>query len=189
MIRKTILFGCVLGAVVYAVAWVVLAFPGANFGWMSEDQRMHVFRLPRHSISVFSLSFGTERLNGRERGGAVSFNRVLLVGVRPDRVSVVLINRAEDPRGVTVRRIGLGSLAWAVEKSIAGPGPSEVTRAIEMPSWFPFVVLAAYPGLVLVRGPVRRWRRRKRGLCLTCGYSLEGNASGVCPECGSEIPQ
>ena len=26
--------------------------------------------------------------------------------------------------------------------------------------------------------------REKGGLCLQCGYSLAGNVSGVCPECG-----
>ena len=37
------------------------------------------------------------------------------------------------------------------------------------------------------RGPLRRWRRRKRGLCLHCGYNLTGNTSGVCPECAQKI--
>jgi hypothetical protein len=35
---------------------------------------------------------------------------------------------------------------------------------------------------------MRRWvraRRRAVGLCLSCGYDLAGNASGVCPECGT----
>ena len=31
-------------------------------------------------------------------------------------------------------------------------------------------------------------RRRARGvLCLSCGYNLTGNVSGVCPECGAAI--
>ncbi len=30
-------------------------------------------------------------------------------------------------------------------------------------------------------------RRQAMGLCLHCGYSLAGNVSGVCPECGAEI--
>jgi hypothetical protein len=28
-------------------------------------------------------------------------------------------------------------------------------------------------------------RRRVHGLCLQCGYSLTGNTSGICPECGT----
>ena len=29
-----------------------------------------------------------------------------------------------------------------------------------------------------------RRRRRRLGQCLHCGYSLRGNVSGICPECG-----
>ncbi len=31
----------------------------------------------------------------------------------------------------------------------------------------------------------RRERRREAGLCEACGYSLAGNTTGVCPECGT----
>jgi hypothetical protein len=27
--------------------------------------------------------------------------------------------------------------------------------------------------------------RRRRGLCVSCGYDLAGNVSGTCPECGA----
>jgi hypothetical protein len=30
-------------------------------------------------------------------------------------------------------------------------------------------------------------RRRKLCRCLACGYELTGNASGVCPECGTQV--
>jgi hypothetical protein len=59
--------------------------------------------------------------------------------------------------------------------------------AVAVPSWMPAVILAPYPILAFVRGPARRWRRRRRGLCVRCGYDLEGNVSGVCPECGTTI--
>lgn len=29
--------------------------------------------------------------------------------------------------------------------------------------------------------------RRSKGQCVGCGYSLKGNMSGVCPECGERI--
>jgi hypothetical protein len=35
----------------------------------------------------------------------------------------------------------------------------------------------------------RRKKRGDRGECLACGYSLTGNASGVCPECGHAVAQ
>jgi hypothetical protein len=29
--------------------------------------------------------------------------------------------------------------------------------------------------------------RRRYALCVQCGYSLTGNTSGVCPECGTPV--
>ncbi len=66
--------------------------------------------------------------------------------------------------------------------------PSHVfLRALVVPRGFFFVLFAAYPTIVFIRGPLRRRCRRKRGLCGGCGYDLTGNESGVCPECGREI--
>jgi len=66
--------------------------------------------------------------------------------------------------------------------------PSHVfQRALVVPRGLFFVVFATYPTAAFIRGPVLRWRRRRRGLCLKCGYDLTGNVSGVCPECGSEL--
>ncbi len=48
-------------------------------------------------------------------------------------------------------------------------------------------VCSIYPGIAFIRGPLRRYRRRRRGLCVTCGYDLTGNESGACPECGEEV--
>ena len=45
---------------------------------------------------------------------------------------------------------------------------------------------AIYFGACLVRTiRYNRWRAGK--CCLTCGYNLTGNTSGVCPECGTAI--
>ena len=53
-----------------------------------------------------------------------------------------------------------------------------------MPLWIPFVLFATYPATAFICGPLRRHLRRRKGQCLRCGYSLEGNVTGVCPECG-----
>ena len=36
-----------------------------------------------------------------------------------------------------------------------------------VPLWIPFLLLATYPAFAFTRGPLRRYRRRKRGLCVT----------------------
>ena len=40
-------------------------------------------------------------------------------------------------------------------------------------------LIATIPAIALIRGPIRRYRRRKKGLCGTCGYDLTGNESGT----------
>ena len=52
--------------------------------------------------------------------------------------------------------------------------------------WFILPVGVALSVAVAFK-PMRRWRRKRRGLCLDCGYDLTGNASGACPECGVRI--
>ncbi len=53
--------------------------------------------------------------------------------------------------------------------------------------WLPCILLGTYPVMVLFRGPLLRHRRRRRGACIKCGYDLTGNATGVCPECGTKV--
>ncbi len=48
-------------------------------------------------------------------------------------------------------------------------------------------MLLGFPIFSMSRGPVRRWRRRRRGLCIRCGYDLTANSTGVCPECGTHV--
>lgn len=74
---------------------------------------------------------------------------------------------------------GIGSF-MTVYKHAAAPA-----RLIVSINLFGVVLLfGAYPCLVFIRGPVRRFRRRRNGLCPQCGYNLRGNVSGRCLECG-----
>ncbi len=62
-------------------------------------------------------------------------------------------------------------------------GPYRVTWLV-FPLWVSTSFLALLGTLPLAHGPVQKWRRKRNGLCLECGYNLEGNRSGRCPECG-----
>ena len=65
-----------------------------------------------------------------------------------------------------------------------------VERNVYLPVWFLILLTLPYPIVIFVRGPYhryRRYRRRKKGLCLKCAYNLRGNVSGICPECGERI--
>ncbi len=63
--------------------------------------------------------------------------------------------------------------------------PVSVT-VVRTSMWTLLLILAAYPALVFIRGPMRRYRRHKRGLCLKCGYDLRASKDR-CPECGEEF--
>lgn len=57
---------------------------------------------------------------------------------------------------------------------------------VYVPLWLLFVALGlmpAYRAIVTRRTRYRLARRR----CPTCAYDLTGNASGVCPECGTPV--
>ncbi len=56
--------------------------------------------------------------------------------------------------------------------------------AVSLPLWSIIILFGTYPTTAFIRGPLRRWRRRRTGLCVKCTYDLTGNVSGVCPECG-----
>jgi hypothetical protein len=59
--------------------------------------------------------------------------------------------------------------------------------SVTFPDSAAFLALAFVPTLWLARA-AGRWRTRRRrkltGCCVNCGYSLTGNQSGTCPECG-----
>ena len=65
-------------------------------------------------------------------------------------------------------------------------GQASFSAHLALPFWFLFALLSPYPAFAFVRW-LRRYRRGKRGRCLECGYSLTGNVSGICPECGSAV--
>jgi len=58
--------------------------------------------------------------------------------------------------------------------------------ALIVPYWFLVLVLLPIPAGAFRRGWVT-WRRKRKGLCLGCGYDIRAS-TGKCPECGEEIP-
>ncbi len=58
---------------------------------------------------------------------------------------------------------------------------------IGFPLWLPFLLIALPTGF-LFWSDHRRRMHGGVGCCAKCGYSLTGNTSGKCPECGAETP-
>ncbi len=89
-----------------------------------------------------------------------------------------------------IRKPYAGELArFASEDGILGfywfyDNTSQREIVARFPCWGPTVLLAPV-FFVLVRAEWIARRRRRTGCCLTCGYNLTGNVSGICPECGT----
>ncbi len=73
---------------------------------------------------------------------------------------------------------------------MGGSRPTKMTNLTErwvyVPIWIVFVAFGL-PTALLWYGD--RQRRTRPGHCQKCGYDLTKNESGVCPECGVEIPE
>jgi len=90
-----------------------------------------------------------------------------------------------EPRAV---KIGLGTAHFGGLLVIGSlPFDSVLIAGFAVPHWIISLLLLTYPILAFIRGPLRRRRRRKRGLCPSCGYNLSGNTTGVCPECAAKV--
>jgi hypothetical protein len=57
-------------------------------------------------------------------------------------------------------------------------------RELRVPFWLVVLVTGTAPAVHLWR---KRRARMAAGRCVSCGYNLTGNVSGVCPECGSPV--
>jgi hypothetical protein len=100
------------------------------------------------------------------------------------------IEPGQEQRVRATALAGFGYRSSAQKVFRPGPdGPLADYRetVVTAPLWFPLAVFAAYPVMAFIHGPVRRYRRRRKGLCIKCGYDLTGNVSGACPECGESV--
>jgi hypothetical protein len=61
--------------------------------------------------------------------------------------------------------------------------PTARSRAVYVPHWGIALIASALPAWMLAKRR-RDSRRRKRGLCVECGYDLRGSGA-ICPECGA----
>jgi len=103
------------------------------------------------------------------------------------RVSHWWFNPQPRPAGVFAKAfLGFGI---HFENAITPQGKTLIIQRFWVPIWFGMLVFMLPPLIALWRGPLRRHRRRREGLCPRCGYNLAGNISGRCTECGATCPR
>jgi hypothetical protein len=81
-------------------------------------------------------------------------------------------------------KVGRTGIFAAADPKVAGSFPGlDSFVMVTLPYWL--LLLLAAPRVAL---PIRRWfirrRRKRKGLCQTCGYDLR-MSTGRCPECGT----
>lgn len=83
------------------------------------------------------------------------------------------------------RHVGSCQTAWAghENREYEGYGRMELVG----PWWAPLFVclfFGMWPFLSFWDGPLLRWRRRRRGLCVWCGNEPPGSVESPCSKCG-----
>jgi len=76
-------------------------------------------------------------------------------------------------------------LSWAdMKREVYFGKPRIESDVIHVPQWALFLLFAIPTAYLWWTG-----RPSSEGLCRSCRYNLTGNTSGICPECGTPIPE
>ena len=154
--------------------------------------------------AVVGVNRGFDRRFFYTFGNGFSFGRLHLAGVLPrpqppivqaqfNSFYMQLFNEAQNSRmhGASLWHRDTPRLspsgAWlgvGVTPSSKFPNVTGIT--IQIRWWVGIVVFGLLP-VVWVITHLRRWALPEKGYCISCGYNLAGNLSGICPECGEPI--
>ncbi len=166
MIRKAIIVVLTLATVASVGVW------GASYG-----------ALPHATVGSMEVWIGHEK-----RQFDLEDRATLWIRVTRGRCFVHRQGASPYVRMQTMlRRGGMHSWSWLGGRFEVYWTAGTKRLGVAFPAWFPCVLFGAYPSIALVRGPLRRWRRHRKGLCLKCSYDLTGNVTGVCSEGGRRI--
>jgi hypothetical protein len=144
-----------------------------------------LFEISRYDNRDLQIRRGQDgRAYAHEHWGGYSIHNGWAVLQRAHSCDKYLISHSMDPYYADLRYYVLGAQI-VLTYSTACTHSRLLNYFVEVPLPMVFAVLIAYPTLTFIRGPLRRWRRRRQGLCVKCAYDLTGNESGVCPECGT----
>jgi hypothetical protein len=167
MTRRTWQMVTVRGAVVLNASLEVHRGP---FRYLSAEQRAMSESLPRLRWAAVSGRTAPQwRLPSRSPFHAIGFGYT--GGYKYTRLRWFY----DDPPGIALR-IPDPAVGWWASASGA---------TASVPHWFICVVTSILPATAIPPA-VRRWLRRRRGLCPTCGYDLRASRDR-CPECGRPI--
>jgi hypothetical protein len=132
--------------------------------------------------------FGYRASSGSEsqyyiNGGAVVFRRELRL--RAPSNTCVYETRLKYERLLPGLFYSTSWFAAYKDGVVLLPGQFGNAAEIWFPAWWQATVTAFMPFAILLRAA----RRSSKENACACGYNLTGNTSGVCPECGTAVPE
>ena len=182
MIRKAVIVVLTLGAVATCVLWI-------DSYRFRRTSGLNLFTHNVVTVGVVGIEEGGYcNLGDRRRVGASTSEGVLSIRYEFDFV---------DFQHTPPKEFGLPGLRyqqWFFSPWDSPPPENAarvrwVVREVKITFAMILAILLAYPTIAFIRGPFKRWRRRRRGECVACGYNLTGNVTGVCSECGTKIDE
>ncbi len=187
-----------LGAVVnVAVAWACVLWGSMDGRNLSEAEVQE--RLPPH-VEVRPDYFFFHGFEIAGLGGHI----LSLAGTEIDSRGL----ESEVPLYIDLHAgwpcFGLRGTATMIKSGLSAPSLAFVPEGLMdlvkfpmlplRPIWSGFAINTLFYATILwlvIPGPfaLRRHLRRKRGLCVVCGYDLRHAEHDACPECGGLLPQ
>lgn len=188
MIRRTIVTGLAAAAIAFAIlGWVGYWVP--IYREFKINDRFHAYFYTHEGLARFYwLRADTDFYIDSPD------NYVSIVIRRADENTIIQSVRHASPNAI--QPMALVASRWTLPRRTAESSvatvPTTVTRLFGARTWIwlPLAILAAYPTYAIVRDQWHRRRlagRRRRGLCVNCGYDLTGLTKPRCPECGDSV--
>lgn len=181
-VRRIIMMGVVVILLPTMVASCV--FWGLSYGsprsWISGDEAGD----PIHAFTGFDLCKGILRIYHCKFLGTNASYPPSNIGIAAWKIR---FECCYDCRNVTFPPWLCEEATTRWQLAVDQGRPNARQHRLQLPLWIP-LILSALMLVPFVRHFVVRQYRTRQGLCLTCGYCLKDNVSGLCPECGDPLP-
>lgn len=102
---------------------------------------------------------------------------------RPGSITFIHSESGRSPTPTFSHNLLMGLVRVERWNGLSCMGRRHVT-IVEVSGWLLILVFGAYPATAAVRGRLTVRRRRRDGLCMSCGYDLRKLIDPRCPECG-----
>jgi hypothetical protein len=159
-----------------ATAWIALRTYSVPDQWSGPKP-------PGRTAYAFAMADGTAVLHYWRFSSGLSQKTA-----RHNVFGIVTVETRPFPGAVAYSRTWPNPCPHALAVDAKGAGGLLKTTDLWFSVWLIPASFSIYPLFVVgLAGALRRRRRRRKGLCVKCGYDLTGLPQRRCPECGTEF--